>query len=100
MQTLDRLGLKNLVVESGAPTRRWCGSLGERLVELPLPSGLAISRESLDSLLLIEVGSAGAEVMIPEIAQIEQADSQMVVASIDVGEEIESSEYDFVIVAS
>lgn len=71
LDALSRLGLDSWAESSGTPLRRWRGSIGGREVELRLPRGVAISRETLDSELLRQARAAGAEVHQPAKAWVE-----------------------------
>ncbi|WP_186775846.1 NAD(P)/FAD-dependent oxidoreductase [Rubripirellula tenax] len=59
---LDRLGLKQFAKDRGVSTDRWCASMGGRRIEVPLPTGLAISRESLDPMLIEHAAAVGVNV--------------------------------------
>ena len=101
LQVLDQLSLRSWVETQGVNTNRWIGSIGSREIELPLPQGVAISRESLDSKLWSSAGEAGAELMMPAVARIQELNADSVKARIDLvcGETIEQL-YSAVVMAS
>lgn len=80
---LEQLGLREAVLELGVPTRLWRASIGGKHVELPLPDGVAISREALDTKLLDTADAAGASVLMPCRANINRADDRSVLASLE-----------------
>lgn len=78
LELLRSLGLESKVKQAGVDVDRWVGSLGGQRVEIPLPSGVAISRETLDPLLLNAAQAAGADVRIPCRAIVRDMNHQRV----------------------
>ncbi|MFK8112334.1 MAG: NAD(P)/FAD-dependent oxidoreductase [Rubripirellula sp.] len=82
LAALDQLGLRDWALEAGQPTNRWHASLAGRQVELPLPTGVAISRATLDTKLLAIASAAGAQVQTPCTAKIESVQDTEVTAAL------------------
>ena len=78
LEFLRSLGLESEVKQAGVDVDRWVGSLGGQRVEIPLPSGVAISREKFDPMLLEAARASGAEVRIPCRAIVREMDDQRV----------------------
>ena len=98
---LEQLSLRTWVQEHGIHTYRWIGSIGGQRIELPLPRGVAISREALDSKLLSSAGEAGAVLFTPAFAQVDQLHPDRVVASLEIpGIRTWQHEYSAVVIAS
>ena len=97
---LDELSLREAVCEQGILTRRWIGSLGPRPLELPLPVGLAISRDVLDPILALEADNVGVNVKMGCEARIRQADPGQVLVTLKGDSRKHDVGYDLVVMAS
>lgn len=100
LETLEQLGQRHWVIESGTATRCWQASIGGRLVELALPTGVAISRETLDGHLLCVVADRGARVWTPCQASVESVDDDGVTADLLVDGQRQQRRFSAVVVAS
>lgn len=100
LQALDDLGLAAAVCDAGVATRRWQASLGGRRIDIPLPTGVAISRRVLDCQLLDAAHQAGAEVLTACRATIESIGPGQVVASLEDVPQQRSAAFDVVVLAS
>ncbi|MEM8668573.1 MAG: NAD(P)/FAD-dependent oxidoreductase [Planctomycetota bacterium] len=65
LQAFDGIGLREWLIERGVKTNRWKSSLGKQMVELDLPDGVAVSRQTLDTDLLDHARSLNARVLQP-----------------------------------
>jgi flavin-dependent dehydrogenase len=86
LNLLETLSLRSWAEAHGVPTSTWIGSMGGTRIELSLPDGVAISRESLDSEMLRRAAEAGAEVSSPVSARVDQLHSDSVTASLSAAE--------------
>lgn len=101
LRVLQQLELRDWVEQQGVTTDRWLGSMGGQRIELPLSSGVAISRERLDSKLLESAQAAGAELFQPVSARIDQVTGDSVQVHLERGEgEAEPESYSAVVIAS
>ncbi len=101
LSMLDRLGVRDEAVAAGARTDRWSASLGGRIVDIPLPNGLAISREVLDPLLVEHARRRGVDVTMETTARIiDLNDKRVEVSWHEVGCDAVLRSYDIVVVAA
>ncbi|WP_231616054.1 NAD(P)/FAD-dependent oxidoreductase [Novipirellula artificiosorum] len=100
LRLLDRLSLADAVRDLGTPTNRWVASLGTRRVEIPIPAGLAISREALDPLLLNAAQNAGAIVMTETSGTVRQVESDGVDVELRGRASVSQRRFDIVVVAA
>ena len=101
LSVLRSLQVDDWVSSEGQRLERWVGSMGGYRVEVPLDSGVAISRERLDTELLLRVKQAGANVMVPVSAAVQSLDRDHVSVLLeDSSGENQVKQYDLVIVAS
>ena len=75
IQTLAELGLKEWALAKGERIDSWRGCIDSREVRLPLPAGIAISREALDTKLLSFAEQHGVLVRHECTARIESRES-------------------------
>jgi flavin-dependent dehydrogenase len=98
---LEQFDLGQWVCQQGATTTRWLGSLGGQRIELPLPSGVAMSRERLDAKLLAAAEEAGVKVWMPVLARVDQVGADSVSAVLEWAEgNSETEQYSAVVIAS
>ena len=100
LESLDQLSMRQWVLEAGVPTHQWRASIGGKLVELGLPRGVAISRETLDTQLLNRVRDAGATVAMPCQATVESVEEDAVLSNLCFGSEEQQQRFSVVVVAS
>ena len=101
LHLLEQLSLRTWVQSHGASTSRWSASIADQRIELALPDGVAISRETLDSKLLSSAGEAGAELFTPAFARVDQLNAKSVTASLLMeGNQDQPFEYSAVVIAS
>ncbi|MCO8123795.1 FAD-dependent oxidoreductase [Stieleria sp. TO1_6] len=62
LRLLDQCSLKQQVLSRGQVTDRWIASFDGRRVEIPVPIGVAISREVFDPMLIDAAAESGAAV--------------------------------------
>ncbi len=86
LNLLETLALRSWAEAHGVKTSKWSGSIGGTRVELSLPDGIAISRESLDSEMLRRAAEAGAEVSSPVSARVDQLHPDSVTTSLSAAE--------------
>ncbi len=99
LASLEQLSLRQWALDTGVPAHLWRASIGGKRIELPLPSGVAISREALDTKLLATAGDAGASVSMPCQATIDRADKTSVLATLQFGQQQQQREFATVVVA-
>lgn len=75
LAALDAIGLGERVKGLGSPLTRWIGSIGSRQATVSLPSGVAVSRQTLDPEILAAAVAAGAELLQPCRAVIVDSDA-------------------------
>ena len=98
---LSQLQVDAEVQQLAIPTNRWISSLADRTIELSLPSGIAISRGSLDSCLAAFAQQSGADVQFGCEARIRSSNPGSVEVTIDgAGETSVATRFDVVIVAA
>ena len=101
LELLAQLSLRSWVESHGAHTSRWIGSIGGRPIELPLPQGIAISRETLDTELLRRAGVEGARIVTPAVARVHQLNPDSVTVRLQLATgETQHHDYSVVVVAS
>ncbi|MFG0262694.1 MAG: NAD(P)/FAD-dependent oxidoreductase [Novipirellula sp. JB048] len=100
LQALSQLGLRERVRERAVRTHRWAASLGGRRVELEIPSGVAISREVLDPLMLEAAIQAGVRVRMDCAAKIEGECAQAVTVKLVQPTATVRADYRCVVIAS
>lgn len=101
LHCLDQLLLRDWALQNGVATSRWSGSLGGQRIELPLPQGVAISRELLDTRMLQSAAEAGANLLTPALARVDKHDSNSVTATVKFnGLTSRQYEYSVVVIAS
>ena len=86
LDLLEQLSLRSWVETHGLKTSKWSGSIGGTRVELSLPDGIAISRESLDTEMLRRAADAGAEIFSPVSARVDQLLPDSVTTSLSASE--------------
>lgn len=99
LSALEKLGLRQWVLGTGVPAHRWRASIGGKCVELPLPTGVTISREALDTKLLAAAGDAGANVLMPCRATIDRTNDQGVLATLEFEHQQQQRQFAVVVVA-
>ena len=77
LQTLETLIGDRWVQRCGVATRQWQASLGGKQIQIPLPQGVAISRESLDTRMLELAVDRGVDVRLSCRATLHQADGEV-----------------------
>ncbi|MGB7323365.1 MAG: NAD(P)/FAD-dependent oxidoreductase, partial [Rubripirellula sp.] len=97
---LRELGLLESVAQRAVTTNHWRASLGGRLVDLKIPTGIAVSREILDPMMVEAAQNAGARIRMECSAVIESADANAVKVRLDQHGERSTASYDCVVVAS
>jgi flavin-dependent dehydrogenase len=100
LASLEQLSLRQWALDTGVPTRLWRASLGGKRIELPLPGGVVISRQALDTKLLSTAGEAGASISMPCRATIDSADEHSVLATLQFGQQQQQREFAAIVVAS
>jgi flavin-dependent dehydrogenase len=87
LAAVDSIGLGSDVRNASVALRSLCLSASGRMSRLPLRGGVAISRESLDTLLLQHAGRSGALVLESTVARLAANDASQAVASLRRGGE-------------
>ena len=101
LSVLQLVDLKDWVLRNGVITHHWNGSLGRHRIQVPIASGVAISRELLDSEILNRLRSLGAVVHAPVAASVESLEADHVrVALTHPDGRKKYSEYELVVLAS
>jgi menaquinone-9 beta-reductase len=100
LAALNEVGLHDWALDVGQPTSRWSGSLAGKRFELPLPPGIAISRQSLDTKLLQTAAAGGADVQTPCIASIHSVEADAVSVTLKTDDRLEHRRFDVVVIAS
>lgn len=100
LETLRQLRQRDWVMETGVATRCWQASIGGRLVELALPTGVAISRQALDSHLLGVAADQAATVWMPCQASLDSVDEDHVTAGLVIDGQPVQQRFSAVVVAS
>ena len=88
------------IMTQGTALTGWHASMGGRKLEVNLPRGLAISRSTLDPILLQAAKDAGCIVRQPCKARITDIDSSKIRVSLQTGRSIEELEFDVVVLAT
>jgi flavin-dependent dehydrogenase len=97
---LDRLRLHGEALQLGSETNRWSASIDRRRIDIPIPSGLVISREALDPLILNSAIDAGAKVTMNCEATVRLADSHGVDVRFRRDDKTWDARYEVVVVAA
>ncbi len=100
LNAFSQLGLRDEVLKHGMQTRRWCGSLAGRRIELLIPDGVAISREVLDPLMTQAAVHAGAAVSMNCTASIKGSSRDVVSVQLVQNDTTTMQDYSCVVVAS
>lgn len=100
LAALQKLSLHEWALDVGESTHQWSGSLGGQLVEIPLPRGIAISRQSLDEKLLQHAIKLGADARQPSTVSSVSIHPDSVTAEIETNGITVKQEFALVIVAS
>ena len=101
ISVLQRVDLRDWILAHGQPIRKWIGSLGGRSVQIPLDSGIAISRERLDTELLARVERSGAVVHSPVSAAVDSiSDEHVCVTLKGLDGSVQAQKYSAVVLAS
>ncbi len=88
------------IMSSAVQVNQWRGSIGGRTVHVELPSGIAISRETLDNALLDEAKEAGCEVHMACLATITNVAKDTIAVSMERSTGKQEQLFDLVIMAS
>ncbi|MCP4890778.1 MAG: NAD(P)/FAD-dependent oxidoreductase [Planctomycetaceae bacterium] len=99
LQAFERISLRDWLVSQGETTRVWKSSIGHRLIELSLPDGIAISRQTLDSGLLQQASDAGATVLQPCRVVLEGQTEEYAEVTLHTGDETRQQRFDLVVMA-
>ncbi|MGI9471256.1 MAG: NAD(P)/FAD-dependent oxidoreductase [Rubripirellula sp.] len=100
IETFDELGVLSQVTNHGVGITQWQASIGGKRVQVELPSGVAISRETLDTLLLDAARDAGCEVITPCTATLQEVTADRVSVRLDTEGESQERSFDLVVVAA
>lgn len=99
LNSFSVIGQRDWVVQQGEVTRGWKSSIAGRTVELTLPDGVAISRETLDTGLLDAAEASGAEVHRQCQASIDQLAANQVSVTLRQQSETVQRRFDLVVMA-
>ncbi|QDT03449.1 hypothetical protein K227x_18330 [Rubripirellula lacrimiformis] len=100
LHSLETLAIRQTVVDLGLATDRWIASFDSHLVEAKIPQGLAISRESLDPVLIERAVELGVEVSMNTSGRILGQDDRGVDVQLKHQSSITSSRFDIAVIAS
>ncbi|TWU44003.1 hypothetical protein Q31b_15380 [Novipirellula aureliae] len=100
LASLRSLGVLDAARSVSMATNQWCASIGNRLLEIDLPDGIAISREVLDPLLLSAAQVGGTNIFTPCAATVTSVRQDQVEVKMVRDGKARRAEYDCVIVAS
>jgi len=100
LESLRDLGVLDAAMSVSMTTNRWCASIGNRLLEIDLPAGIAISREVLDPLLMDAAMTGGANIFTPCNATVSCVRQDRVEVKLICDGNTRTAKYDCVIVAS
>jgi len=101
LSVLELVDLKDWILDRGQITRQWLGSLGGYRVEVPIESGVAISRESLDTELLSRVERMGTTIHAPVTALVDSIHQDRVTVTMNhANGESHQLDYEMVVLAS
>jgi flavin-dependent dehydrogenase len=88
------------VMDQAVQVNQWQASLGGHTIRVALPSGIAISREALDSMLIETAKNAGCEVHMPCKARVADIAPARVQVTLQHDSHEEQREFDIVILAT
>ena len=113
IETLRRLGQLNIaaaslddtplfrqIMRNAEPVNQWRASLGGHTIKVDLPSGIAISRESLDSTLIAAAQDVGCTVHTSCNALINHVVAKKVQTTLQHKSRTEQREFDLVVLAT
>ena len=98
--SLDESALFQKIMTDAEPVKQWRASLGGHLIQVDLPSGIALSRESLDSTLIETAQDAGCTVQMSCEARINDLGERNVQVTLQHKSGIEQQEFDLVVLAT
>ncbi|WP_419189051.1 NAD(P)/FAD-dependent oxidoreductase [Stieleria marina] len=110
LEMLDRLSLRQAAIAESQKTTRWLGSFNGRQVDMPIPDGIAISRKTLDPMIVSAAETAGANVTMQCTAELQfsklqsddlpSADDKLVDVTLKTNASNENRTYSAVVVAA
>jgi flavin-dependent dehydrogenase len=100
IKQLDRLGVLDQVSNAGVSTNQWVGYFDGRKIQLPIQQGVAISRESLDPILIERAVGLGASVHFQCEGNIKEVSGTSVLAQLASNTNTKAESFDAVVVAS
>ena len=98
--SLDDTPLFSQIMRDAEPVNQWRASLGGHTIKVDLPSGIAISRESLDSTLIAAAQDAGCTVHTSCNALINDVAAKKVQTTLQHKASTEQHEFDLVVLAT
>lgn len=98
--TSDDTPLFRQIMMDAEAVNQWRASLGGHTIEVDLPSGIAISRESLDSTLIDAAKNAGCRVHMSCNARINEVTATKVQVTLQHTSSTEPQEFDLVVLAT
>ena len=97
---VDESTLFQQIMADAEPVKQWRASLGGQLIQVDLPSGIALSRERLDSTLIETAQDAGCKVHMSCEARISHLTARNVQVTLQHKLGIEQQAYDLVVLAT
>jgi flavin-dependent dehydrogenase len=100
IKLLDQLGVLRQVTGEAVATHRWIGVFDGRRIEIPMDQGIAISRESLDPILLDEAARLGADVRMQCEASVQEVAESAIIVDLQCDGHLRTERFDFVVIAA